>query len=287
MDYLIRGLARQGKVRVLACQTTNMVQVARDRHQSYATATAALGRLMSVGAMMGVMLKGEERITLQVQGDGPVGTMMVDANSRGEVRGFVANPQVYLVYNDSSKLAVGQAVGQGTLTVIKDLGLKEPYTGQVQLVNGEIAEDFAYYFALSEQTPSVVSLGVLVNPDESVLASGGILIQLMPDANEEDILFVEDAIKTLRPISGLIAENQSPEMIVDSLFDDFECLETKPLVYHCPCTKERLVDAIRLIGKEEIQSMIEEDHGCQANCQFCGKAYVFTEDELKEIEEGL
>ncbi len=287
MDYMIRGLALNGHVRVLACQTTEMVNEARNRHQSYATASAALGRLMSVGAMMGVMLKGEEKLTLQIQGDGPIGTMMVDANAQGLVRGFVANPQVYLVYNDSNKLAVGQAVGQGTLTVIKDLGLKEPYTGQVNLMSGEIGEDFAYYFALSEQTPSVVSVGVLVNPDESILASGGLIIQMMPEATEEDITYVETVIKQLKPISSLIESGQTPEMIVESLFDDFNCLAMQPLHYHCPCSKERLSKAIQLLGKEEISQMIETEHGCEARCEFCGQTYTFDEKELYAIKEEM
>lgn len=285
MDILTRGLVLGGRVRVFACDTTELINVAQKKHGLWPVASAALGRTMSVGCMMGSMLKTEkEKLTIQINGGGPMGTVMVDAYANGSVRGFVADPEVHYTYNDTGKLAVGVAVGnQGYLKVIKDMGMKQPWTGQVELQTGEIGEDFAYYFTVSEQTPSAVSVGVLVDPDNHVIASGGLIIQMLPDATEDDIAYVEQKLKDFPPVSSLIEAGKTPKDMIEMIFDDYEELEVRELHFECNCSHERCVGVLHTIQLEELKAMIEEDHGCDMYCEFCSSNYHFTEQELQAI----
>ena len=288
-DELLHALVCEGRVRVVINNTTQLCEEARRRHDCWPTAAAALGRVLSIGSIMGSMLKDEsEKITIQINGGGPIGTILVDCFSDGNVRGFVGDPHQFYTYNDTGKLAVGVAVGhEGTLKVIRDLGMKEDFTGTVDLKTGEIGDDFAYYFTVSEQTPSVVSLGVLVEPDNSVSAAGGMLIQLMPDAKEEDIVKIENIVKELKPMSEMIHEGMSCADILNKYFDDAEILETKEIAFKCHCSKDGMKQALMTVGKEELQKMIQEDHGCEITCHWCNEHYNFSEEELKAIEEFL
>lgn len=285
-DEVIKGLICEGRVRVHVATTTHLCEEARQRHDCWPTAAAALGRVLTMGSIMGANLKSnQEKLTIQINGNGPIGTILVDCYAGGDVRGFVGDSHQFYTYNDTGKLAVGVAVGkEGTLKVIKDLNLKEDFTGTVALQSGEIGEDFAYYFAVSEQTPSVVSLGVLVEPDNSVSASGGLLIQLMPDASEEDIEKLEIITKQLRPMSELVHEGLDGEAILKLYFDDVRILEKKDINFKCPCNKQHMERALATMSKEELKQLIEEDHGCEITCQWCNEKYVFSEEELKTIE---
>lgn len=287
-DRLLKALAREGRVRIYICDTTKLVQEAKDRHDLWPTASAALGRMLSVGVMMGSNLKSEkEKLNLTINGGGPIGTMMVDAYSDGSVRGFVGDPHVHYQYNDTGKLAVGIAVGKnGYLEVKKDMGMKEDFGGKVALQSGEIGDDFAFYFALSEQTPSIVSVGVLVDVDNNIISSGGLMIQMMPDATEEDIVATEKIVSTLKPMSTLIKEGIPLEIILRELYEDVKVLEEREVKFSCNCSRERMHAALTTLGIDELNAMINEDHGCEINCQFCGDSYQFSEDELKEIVAG-
>ena len=273
-----------GRVRIHAARTTALAESARKLHDMYPTSAAALGRVMTVDALMASDLKDPNaRIVTSIHGDGPIGNIISQADGRGNVRGFADNPQVYLYRNRDGKLDVGMGVGHsGTLTVVKDLGLREPFTGVVQLQTGEIGDDFAYYFALSEQTPSVVAVGVLVDTDYSVRAAGGLLLQLMPDADEETIEAVEQIAHTMKPVSAYIDEGKTPEDIIRLLLPDAVILQHRGVQWHCGCSREHYLDALSMIQKEELEQMIHEDHGCEVTCQYCGKKYAFTEEELKE-----
>ncbi|MGL5979091.1 MAG: Hsp33 family molecular chaperone HslO [Erysipelotrichaceae bacterium] len=284
---LVKALACEGRVRIIGINSTVMVDEARKHHDLWPTASAALGRTLSMGSIMGSMAKGEdERLTIQINGGGPIGTVFVDVYPSGNVRGFVGEPHVHYQYNDTNKLAVGVAVGkEGYLKVSKDLGLKDDFSGQVALQTGEIGDDFAYYFAASEQTPSVVSLGVLVNPDNSVQAAGGLLIQMMPDATEEDIVKTEAVLKTLKPMSTLISEGQSIQEIVTGLYDDAHIIEERMTEFNCPCARETMKRALLTVEKSEIRNMIEEDGGAELVCHFCNTAYHFDAQELEGLLE--
>lgn len=283
-DYLVRGIAESHNCRVFACTTKNLLEEARLKHGLWPTASAALGRMMSATLMMGAMNKNKEKMTITINGGGPIGTMLAVTNSDGKVKAFVANPEVHYTYNDTGKLAVGVAVGrEGTLQVIKDMGLKEPFCGSVDLQTGEIGDDFSYYFMVSEQIPSVVSLGVLVNDTNEILSSGGFIIQLLPDATDEDIQYIETKMKDFTPVSTLLHEEKTPEEILKMIFDDVEFLDTQDLFFVCDCSKERMQSALITVGKDEIQSIIDEDHGCEMKCQFCNTAYHFSEEELNEV----
>lgn len=285
-DKLIKAMACDERVRIYICSSTQLVEEARKRHDLWPTSAAALGRTLSVGCIMGSMLKSDkEQITIQINGGGPLGTIMVDAYSDGHVRGFVGDPHQYMTYNDSGKLAVGLAVGnQGTLEVTKDLGMKDNWRGTVELQSGEIGDDFAYYFTLSEQTPSAVSVGVLVNPDTSIQSAGALLIQMMPDAQEEDIVKTEELIKRLKPMSSLVRDHDTLEEIVEDLYDDVVILETSPIEFRCSCSKTTMKRALCTLSKEERMAMIEEDHGCEITCHFCNESYRFSEQELRDLE---
>lgn len=288
-DYLVKATTYNGMVRAYASVTTDTVSEAQRRQDSWATATAALGRTITVSAMMGAMLKGDDSITVKVEGNGPIGPIVTDANTRGEVRGYVTNPHVDFDLNDKGKLDVARAVGtEGNLSVIKDLGLKDYFTGQVPIVSGEISEDFTYYFANSEQVPSAVGAGVLINPDHSVLAAGGFIIQVMPGADEAIIDRLEEQIQVFPAISTLIREGNSPEQILQRLFGDAEIKmhETLPITFSCKCSKERIEQAITGLGSDEIQKMIEEDHGAEATCHFCNEVYKFDEQELESLKQS-
>lgn len=286
-DKLVKATAHEGRIRIIACTTTNCCETARADHDLWPTSAAALGRVLSVGCMLGSMLKTkEEKVTIQINGNGPIGTIMADAYANGAVRGFVGDPHIQLTYNDSGKLAVGVAVGkEGTLKVIKDLNLKNDFTGQVALQSGEIGDDFAYYFTVSEQTPSAVSVGVLVDTDNSVKAAGGILIQMMPDANEEDLAAAEKAVNSLRLVSSLVMEGKTARELASDLFEDVTVLEERDVFFKCDCSKDCFMGALSTLDMKDLQEMKDEDHGCEITCQFCSKQYQFTEKELESIME--
>ncbi|MGJ9460208.1 Hsp33 family molecular chaperone HslO [Oceanobacillus sp. CF4.6] len=286
-DHLIKATTFNGKVRAYAITSTNTVEEARRRQDTWATTSAALGRTITITAMMGAMLKGEDSNTIKVLGNGPIGAIIADANAKGHVRGYVTNPHVDFELNENGKLDVARAVGtEGSLSVIKDLGLKDYFTGEVPIVSGEISEDFTYYFATSEQVPTAVGAGVLVNPDHTILAAGGFIVQVMPGADEEVITRLEEQIQSFPSISSLIREGKNPEQILQQLFagEEVKVHEAMPIEFRCKCSKERLANAIVGLGNEEIQSMIDEDYGAEAICHFCNEKYHFTEQELEELK---
>lgn len=286
-DYLVKALAYGGQVRAYAVRTTDTVAEAQRRHQTWRTASAALGRAMTAGVMMGAMLKGEEKLTIKIEGDGPLGLVLVDSNAKGEVRGYVNNPQVDFESNEHGKLDVRRAVGEsGSLTVVKDIGLRDYFTGQVPLISGELGEDFTYYFVTSEQVPSSVGVGVLVNPDDTILAAGGFILQLMPGAEDQTITKIEESLKTIPPISKLIEAGLTPEEILDRLFgkENVKVLEKMPVQFLCTCSKERFGDAIISLGSEEINDMIEEEGMAEAHCHFCNEKYIFSKEELEHLK---
>ncbi|NLY80937.1 MAG: Hsp33 family molecular chaperone HslO [Lysinibacillus sp.] len=290
-DYLVKGLGFNGLVRAYAVRSTETVGEAQKRHNTWPTATAALGRTMTAGVMMGAMMNRDDKITIKIEGGGPIGPMLVDANGNGEVRGYVTNPQVHFDLNEVGKLDVRRAVGtEGFITIVKDLGLREMFTGQTPIVSGEIAEDFTYYFAVSEQVPSSVGLGVLVDTDNSVLAAGGFIIQLLPGCDDETITEIENRLKSIEPISKMIEKGYTPEEILKAVLGDenVKFLETMPIQFKCQCSKERFGAAIKSLGKQEIQEMIDEDGGAEAECHFCLQKYQYSLAELegfiREIE---
>lgn len=288
MDYLVKALAFDGQVRAYAAKTTDTVGEAQRRHQTWPTASAALGRSMTAGVLMGSMLKGESKMTIKVEGGGPIGVIVVDSNAKGEVRGYVTNPQTHFDLNAKGKLDVARAVGtSGTLSVVKDLGMKEHFTGSVELVSGELGEDFTYYLVSSEQVPSSVGVGVLVNPDNTILAAGGFIIQLMPGTDESTIAEIEKRLGSVEPISKLIQKGFTPEEILFEVLgkDHVKILDQHPVAFHCPCSRERISNAIISLGADEIQSMIEEDGKAEAECHFCNERYHFSKEELTELKE--
>lgn len=285
-DYIVRATAANAQIRAFAATTREMTENARQIHDSSPVITAALGRLMTAGAMMGSMLKGEkDLLTLQVRGDGPVGGLTVTADSSAHVKGYAVEPQVILPANALGKLDVGGAVGNGVLRVIKDLGLKEPYVGQTALQTGEIAEDLTYYFAASEQVPSSVGLGVLMNKNNTVKQAGGFIVQLMPFAEDAVIEKLEENLKNISSVTSMLEAGNRPEDIIHILLEGLEpeVLDTIPTSYHCDCHKERVARAIISIGKKDLQEMIDDGKEIEVNCQFCGKKYTFGVDELKEM----
>lgn len=283
-DYLVKSLAFNGEIRAYAVRSTNTVAEAQRRHDTWPTTTAALGRSMTAAAMMGAMVKGEDKLTIKIEGNGPIGPIVIDANGHGDVRGYVANPHVNFEENADGKLDVRRAVGtEGMLTVVKDVNMKDFFTGQIPIVSGEIAEDFTQYFAVSEQVPSAVSLGVLVNPDYSVKAAGGFIIQVMPGASEETISTLEDRIGKMDPISKMIDEGLTPEEILVAVLgeENVQMLSTTDVAFTCNCSKERFGNAIIGLGEEELVAMIEEDGKAEASCHFCSEAYEYPKEELE------
>lgn len=283
-DYLVHGLVKDRPIRVMACKTTDLVEKARLLHDLWPTSSAALGRMMSAVLMLGGMEKNQAKLTVTINGGGPLGTMLCVTQGDGKIKGFVGDPHCMYTNNTTGKLAVGYAVGaQGYLQVIKDMGLKEPFVSQVPLVSGEIGEDFTQYFAISEQTPSAVSLGVLVGENNEILASGGFIVQMMPGASEEDICLVETALRDFPAVSSLIHEGYRPEAILQRLLPDTEILQTQDLAYECGCSKEHFAHALMTLGKAEIQDMIETDGQCHVHCQFCNQDYDFSRTDLEAI----
>jgi molecular chaperone Hsp33 len=289
-DYLVRATGLDGKLRAFACITTDLVREISDRNGALALASAALGRTATMAAIMGVMLKGDETITLQIRGDGPLGRIVATADSAGHVRGYVENPHVELppkdglVFGDVEKLDVGAAVGNGFLYVIRDLGLKEPYVGSVPLVTGEIGDDFLYYFAQSEQTPSALGLGVLVGKDQSVTAAGGFLIQLLPGVAEEDIDYIENQIRQTPHITSLLVQGQTPEQILQRLIPgEVKFNEKIELSFRCDCSRERFARGLVAVGEAELRKIAEEDKQAELVCHFCNEKYHFSEEELLEL----
>ncbi|KMY28529.1 heat shock protein Hsp33 [Lysinibacillus xylanilyticus] len=288
-DYLVKALAYSGQVRAYAVNTTEVIGEAQRRHNTWPTASAALGRSMTASVMLGAMLKGEEKITVKINGGGPIGTILVDTNAKGEVRGYVSNPQTHFDLNEQGKLDVKRAVGtNGMLTVSKDIGLQQPFTGQIPIVSGEIGEDFTSYLFNSEQTSSAVGVGVLVNPDNTIQTAGGFIIQLMPGAEDEIISAIEERLKVIAPISSMIAEGMTPEQILEQVLGEgnVKVLEKIPVQFQCQCSEERVANAIISLGSEEIQDMIHTDGQAEANCHFCNETYHFTKEDLEELREA-
>ena len=285
-DKIVRATAANHQIRAFAISSKNLVEEARLAHQTSPVVTAALGRLLSAAAMMGVMMKGEQDlITLQIKSEGPIEGMTVTADAMGRVKGYPNVPIVDLDLNENGKLDVGTAVGPGVLYVMKDLGLKEPYVGRTNLQTGEIAEDLTYYYAISEQTPSSVGLGVLVDTDQSVRQAGGFIIQLMPDVTDETIEKLEARIQNMRSVTTLLEEGISPEGLLEELLGDMdlEIVDTVPTEFFCDCSKEKVAKAIASISKDEIRSIIDENEPIEVKCHFCNGAYEFSIEDLKEI----
>ena len=285
-DYIIRATAANDQIRAFAAVTTEMVETAREHHNTSPVATAALGRLLTAGAMMGSMMKGEKDVlTLQIKAGGPLQGITVTADSQGNVKGYVGNPDVCIPANSKGKLDVAGAVGPGFLTVIKDMGLKEPYSGQVMLQTCEIAEDLTYYFATSEQVPSSVGLGVLMEKDNTVKQAGGFIIQLMPFTDDEVINKLEENLKKVNSVTNLLEEGHTPESLLEKVLEGFDVQinEKMDTRFHCNCSKERVAKALISIGRKELNEMIQEGKPIEMNCHFCNTNYNFTVEELKEI----
>lgn len=285
-DYLVRGLAFNGSVRAFAVDSTKTVGEAQRRHMMWPTASAALGRAMTGGVMLGAMLKGDDKVTIKFEGGGPIGALLVDSNAKGGVRGYVSNPQTHFDLNEKGKLDVSRAVGtNGMMSVVKDLGMRDNFTGQTPIVSGEIAEDFTYYFASSEQVPSSVGLGVLVDTDNSVLAAGGFVIQLMPNTDDETITKLEEQLAAIEPVSKMIQRGLSPEEILEAVLGEgnIQILDKMPVHFDCNCSKDRFATAILGLGKKEIQDMINEDGMAEAQCHFCLETYHYSKEELESF----
>ena len=285
-DYIIRATAANDQIRAFAAVTTEMVESAREHHNTSPVATAALGRLLTAGAMMGSMMKGEKDVlTLQIKAGGPLQGITVTADSQGNVKGYVGNPDVCIPANSKGKLDVAGAVGPGFLTVIKDMGLKEPYSGQVMLQTCEIAEDLTYYFATSEQVPSAVGLGVLMNKNNTVRQAGGFIVQLMPFAEEEVISKLEQNVQKISSVTSLLEEGHTPESLLEKVLEGFDVqiMEKMDTHFHCNCTRERVEKALISIGRKELNEMIQEGKPIEMNCHFCNTNNIFTVEELKEI----
>lgn len=285
-DYIIRGMAANNQVRFFAANTKNLVEDARQRHNTSPVATAALGRLLTGGAMMGSMCKNDtDVVTIQIKCSGPIGGLVVTADAKANVKGYVYNKDVMLPPNKQGKLDVGGALDLGVLTVIKDLGLKEPYSGQTHLVSGEIAEDLTYYFATSEQVPTSVALGVLMNKDNTVRQAGGFIIQMMPFAQDDVISALEERLKDFSSVTNHLDRGETPEAMMQELFEGFDMtIEDKiPTQFYCNCSKERVSKAVISVGKKDLMEMIEDQKPIEVNCHFCNSHYTFTVDELKEM----
>ena len=285
-DYIIRGTAANNQIRFFAAYTKGVVEHARQAHNTSPVATAALGRLLTAGAMMGSMCKNDSDVlTLKIQCQGPIGGLLVTADSHANVKGYVNNPNVMLPIRADGKLDVGGALDLGVMSVIKDIGLKDPYVGQTHLVSGEIAEDLTYYFATSEQVPSSVALGVLMEKDNTVKQAGGFIIQLMPFAEEEVISALEEKIKNFTSVTTELDQGKIPEQMMEDLLGDFgiTIFDKIPTQFHCDCSKERVEKAVISVGEKELKSMINDGKPIEVNCHFCNTNYEFTVEELKAM----
>lgn len=285
-DYIVRATAAGNQIRAFAATTKDTVEAARQAHNTSPVATAALGRLLTGGAMMGTMMKNDsDLLTLQIQCDGPIGGLTVTADSKGNVKGYVNNPEVLIHANAKGKLDVAEALGLGVLSVIKDMGLKEPYVGQTILYTSEIAEDLTYYFAESEQVESSVGLGVLMNKDNTVRQAGGFIVQVMPFVDEAVLSKLEENIKKIDSVTAMLDKGYTPEQILEEVLQgmEIEWTDKTPTEFYCNCSKERVERALISIGRKDLQSLIDEGKEVEMNCHFCNRNYVFTIDELKEI----
>ena len=285
-DYIVRATAAQQQLRVFAITARDLVEQGRKIHNTSPVATAALGRLLTAGAMMGSMMKGNKDVlTLQIECGGPIGGVTVTADANANVKGYVNQPNVIIPANKDGKLDVSGAIGPGFLNVIRDIGMKEPYNGQVHLVSGEIAEDLTYYYATSEQIPSSVGLGVLLDKENFVKQAGGFIIQVMPFAEDEVIDKVEESLKHIHSVTSLLEQGMTPEDMLHHLLGDLdlEILDRMPAQYACNCSKERVAKAIASIGRADLEDMIQAGETIETNCQFCGSHYYFTTEELKSF----
>ncbi|MDO4166161.1 MAG: Hsp33 family molecular chaperone HslO [Eubacteriales bacterium] len=285
-DYIVRGMAANKQLRVFAVTSKNLVERAREIHQTSPVATAALGRLLTAGSMMGCMMKGDKDIlTLQIQCGGPIGGLTVTADHQARVKGYVKEPNVILPPNAQGKLDVSGALGPGFLNVIRDIGMKEPYNGQTHLVSGEIAEDLTYYYATSEQIPSSVGLGVLMDRDNHVKQAGGFIIQVMPFAEETVIDRLEGSLQKVRSVTDLLDQGMTPEELLQHLLGelDLEISDRLETEYYCNCSKERVSRAIASIGRKDLEEMIADQEPIEVNCQFCGSHYIFETEDLREM----
>lgn len=287
MDKIVRGIAGDGQIRCFAIESTQLVEAARQHHNTSPVVTAALGRLLSGAAMMGAMMKGDsDLLTLKIDCSGPVKGLTVTADAKGNVKGFPVVPQVSLPASPAGKLDVGRAVDLGVLTVIRDTGLKEPYSGTINLVSGEIAEDLTYYFAASEQIPSSVALGVLMNKNNTVRKSGGYIIQLMPDASEEIIDTLEKRLKTMEPVTSLLSNGHTPESMLNLILDGLnpELMDEMPAQFYCNCSKERVSKALIALGTKELDNIIQDGEPIEVNCHFCNTNYKFDLEDLEQLK---
>ena len=291
MSYILRGTSKNHGIRIFAADTTSMVEEARRLHNTSPVASAALGRALTASSIMGIMMKGDnDKLTLSINGKGPLGTIVCVADSKGTVKGYVSNPLVDIPSRADGKLDVGSAVGiNGLVTIIKDMGMKEPYTGQYPLVNGEIAEDLTAYYAYSEQQPSAIALGVLVDVDYSIKAAGGFIVQLMPEAEEKDIDILEKNLSQITSVSHLIDDGKTPEDLINLVLKDLEPMiyEKIPVSYKCDCSRERIEKALISIGKKDLDEIINEDKLAEVSCHFCNTVYHFNEAELIDLRKSL
>ncbi len=284
-DYLVKAYAFDGTVRIYAATTTNLVEEARKLHDTYPAASAAFGRVLTASLIMGAMYKGDQSLTIRIDGDGPIGKIVASVNANGVVKGLVENPHVHISNKD--KLVVGMVVGKnGFIHVTKDLKVRDVFTSSAELQTGEIADDFTYYFAKSEQIPSSVGLGVLVNEKNEVFASGGFILQVMPGVKDDTIAKIERNIKAMKPISELINNNFKPEDIVNLITEgNHEFVEEMPLKYQCDCSKDRFIDGLGTLDESDIESLITSNEEIEIICEFCKKQYTFSVDELRKIKE--
>ena len=285
-DYIVRATAGNGSIRAFAATTRDLVQHAREIHHTSPVASAALGRMLTAAAMMGSMLKGEKDIvTLQIRGEGPLQGLVVTSDSHARVKGYVFNPNVEIPDLYPGKLNVGGAIGNGYMSVIKDIGMREPYAGRIELVTGEIADDLTYYFAQSEQTPSAVGLGVLVETDTSIRRAGGFIIQLMPFCDEKVIEKLEQRLAEVNSVTAFLDEGLTPEQILEKLLGDMDLVinDTVPTQFYCNCSRERVSKALIAVGRKELNEMIQEAKPVELKCHFCNSAYEFSTEDLKEL----
>ncbi|MCL5057635.1 MAG: Hsp33 family molecular chaperone HslO [Actinobacteria bacterium] len=289
MDFLIRTTDRGQNFRVMAAVTTGVTETARVRHDTWPVATAALGRTLTGALLLGANLKGNDMITLRMIGDGPLGAIVVSANARGEVRGYVQEPHVDLPRRVEGKLPVGEAVGRGMLNVTRDLGMKEPFTGSVEIISGEIAEDLTHYLVTSEQTPSAVALGVLVDREGKVRASGGFWLEILPEADEEVVAGLEKNLACLPTVSSMIGDGAGPEEIARAVAGGYELkiLDSAPVTFKCSCARRKVEGILVSLGKDDILRLIEERGGAEVRCHFCGEVYNFSVDDLKNLLEEM
>lgn len=285
-DYMIRGIDKESNFRFFGANTRTLVNTACESHQTSPVVSAALGRTLTGAAMMGHMLKNErDRVCIIIKGDGPIGGIVVEANGSGKVKGYAYNPHIDLPLNEFGKLDVAKAIGNAGMTVIKDLGLKEPYSGQVPMLSGEIAEDLSFYFAVSEQTNSVVMLGVLVDVDCSIKQAGGIIIQVLPNAKDEAITALENKIKDFKSLTERLEKGQSIEYVLEQLLGEIDIMDRSDVVFECDCSKERMERALITVGKKDLTEMAEEDGQAEIVCPFCSSKYLFSKEELEELAE--